>query len=97
MKDEYIENILGVKRSRDVTEDVTNAALHGKLTAQELGKLAKQIEIDKMETLAKDHLGFTDADVSHINHQAKNNPFRFNLATLDKWNTKNSGDRQVIY
>ena len=97
MKDEYIEQILGVKKSRDITDDVANAALHGTLTAQELGKLAKQIEIDKMETLAKDQLGFTDADVSRIKYQAKNNAFRFNLATLDKWNTKNSGDRQVIY
>ena len=96
MEDDDIKDILDVERSSDDVADEDESDPHGKLTTRDLGRLAEEIEMEKLEAKATECFGFSRVAVKNIKGDVHGYSFAFNLFILDKWKKKTSGNRQVL-
>ena len=97
MHGEHIKVILGVDKSIAITSDGADSNRSGRLTAKELGKLARILEPSFVEALATGELDFDASAVQHIKHDTKDRSLWFNLLILYKWsNRETENTREVI-
>ena len=68
------------------------------LKDDELARLAPMISYQSMQSIALQRLGFTDAEISSLVAECRENTEKFNRQILLKWRNKNhEGSRQVLF
>ena len=64
----------------------------------EIAQFAPKISFQSMQTIAIQRLGFSDAEVSSLVAECRENTEKFNRQILLKWRNKNhEGSRQVLF
>ena len=81
MRGEEIKKILGKERSETVSEPKEGRT-------QKLGKIAEIIEARRMNTIAFCYMGFTEAQIARIKHNAEFDSWWSNLRFLVAYSKK---------